>query len=156
VTRLLPHLPTSLQLPELAEAASHLNRLAERLSTVKTLAEERQVVQEAWERAGRELAGCRGDGDAALIEDQMAVVVYLSSIEHWALTDEGKVEVLPWIGKLLLSEDSKARTLGYIASTVPSLLQVNHGCLLDSEEPMASLLLANTISKVSSLQLDFT
>lgn len=70
----------------------------------------------------------------------MSVLVYLASIDHWAIEGEAEVDAIPWIGRLLLAEDERAQSVGALGAQLNRLF---HG-----EAETAALLLANTISKL--------
>lgn len=95
-------------------------------------------MREEYERAQGELLSCL-ESDIAVMHDFMSVITYLHSIDHWAL--HGSFDAIPWIGKLIHSDQRKSQRLGCFASSIPSLNQSDTG-------QDASLLMINTISKM--------
>lgn len=94
------------------------------------------MVRSEWENARKQLMMCR-DGDTVLIFDYMSILLYITSVDHWALSDTEKAafDPVPVIGRLLHSDELRSRKFGALAATMSS----------DEER---GLLLANTISKV--------
>jgi hypothetical protein len=100
--------------------------------------EERMLVRTEWDIARKQLLACR-DGETVLTFDRMSILLYILSVDHWALSDSDRTafDPVPMIGKLLHSEELRSRKLGGLAAMT-----------LSGEE--TALLLANTISKVQS------
>lgn len=74
----------------------------------------------------------------------MSIIVYLATMDHWAIPEDHSIDAVPWIGRLLLGDDEKGQVVGGLAAGSSLLLNSNGG----EENELAALLLANTISKL--------
>ncbi len=139
VNRLLPLLPKSLRYEEVAEAASHLNRLAGQLSNSKYYSEEHELVLQAWNDAKSNLSSLSSHSELneLILFDYLTVIIYLRSIDHGTTSDD-PIDLVSWISQLINSSSITCQRLASLAARLPEYAHNNE----------ASLIFSNTIAKV--------
>lgn len=95
------------------------------------------MVSRAVNEAQEELVACQ-DSDLAIIYDRMSLLLYLEHLDRLGPGEEAEEVIIPWIGRLIHSDQVKANLLGTMACQLPSI----------KEAEDISILFTNSIHKL--------